>query len=69
MSNMAKTTKPDVDLQAKGITRRVPQGFRLTASAKYQIVATTGQKRSFEGTCLGTVNQGKTRLAIFAVPK
>jgi hypothetical protein len=64
---MAKTI---VDLQKKGVKRKLPKGVRLTKGAKYQIIALPkGKGRAFEGTCLGTINHGRSRLAIFTVPK
>jgi hypothetical protein len=41
----------------------------MMKTGRYDIVTTKGRRRKFRGTLLKTFNIGKTRLAIFSVPK
>jgi hypothetical protein len=42
---------------------------KMTGTTGWRLVATKGQRRYFAGTLLTTFNFGKTRLAVFSVPK
>jgi hypothetical protein len=48
---------------------RPSNGTRITKGSGWDITATKGAKRTFKGTCLGTINIGPTRIALFKVPK
>ena len=48
---------------------KTKKGKKMTKTGSYDIVATKGRQRKFRGTLLKTFNVGKTRLAIFSVPK
>lgn len=56
-----------VEITIKG--QRAKKGERMTSGNGWRLATTKGKKRVFSGTLLGTVNQGKTRIAIFSVPK
>jgi hypothetical protein len=45
------------------------RGKRFTKVGKWKISSTKGRAREFLGTLKATFNFGKTRLAIFTVPK
>jgi hypothetical protein len=45
------------------------RGKRLTTGRGWMVATTTGKQRMFRATLLHTFNLGKTRLAIFSVPK
>jgi len=49
--------------------KKPKKGVRLTKDTRYRIAAVTGRNRAFVGTLLHTINIGRTRLAIFSVPK
>jgi hypothetical protein len=42
---------------------------RMTTGAAWRLIATKGQRRYFVGTLKSTFNFGKTRIAVFTVPK
>lgn len=48
---------------------KTPRGIRFTKGSGWTITATKGTKRTFKGTCLGTINVGSVRVALFRVPK
>jgi hypothetical protein len=48
---------------------KAKKGERMTGGNGWRLVTTKGKKRVFVGTLLGTVNRGRTRVAIFSVPK
>lgn len=48
---------------------KVRKGVRLTKGHGYDIKATKGRARRFKGTCLGTINIGGKRVALFSIPK
>lgn len=45
------------------------KGERMTGNRGWRLATTQGKKRVFAATLIGTINHGKTRLAIFSVPK
>lgn len=45
------------------------KGERMTGGGGWRLAATRGRKRIFNATLIKTINAGKTRLAIFNVPK
>jgi hypothetical protein len=47
----------------------VGRGDKMVDGKGWRLVATKGKVRFFVGTLLGRVNLGKTRLAVFSVPK
>ena len=49
--------------------KKARMGDRMTKGSKWRLAALKGDKRIFNGTLLQTFNIGKTRLAIFSVPK
>ena len=49
--------------------KKARKGERLTGRRGWKLAATHGRKRIFAATLIDTVNWGKTRLAIFSVPK
>ena len=49
--------------------KKARKGERMTMGNKWRLAALKGDKRIFNGTLLQTFNIGKTRLAIFSVPK
>lgn len=49
--------------------KKAAKGEKMTKGSKWRLVATAGKKRVFNGTLRETINIGKTRLAIFTVPK
>lgn len=55
------------DIEIKG--KKAVKGERMTTGRGWKLAATTGKKRIFAGTLLGTYNMGSTRIAIFSVPK
>jgi len=55
----SKTKKP----------RKMARGKYMTLGRGWMLATTTGKQRMFRGTLLHTFNLGKTRLAIFSVPK
>lgn len=55
------------DIQIKG--KKAAKGERMTTGRGWKLAATTGKKRVFSGTLLGTHNMGNVRIAIFSVPK
>jgi len=48
--------------------QKARKGERMAGSG-WRLVTIKGRKRIFAGTLLGTVNKGRTRIAIFSVPK
>jgi hypothetical protein len=48
---------------------RAKLGGKMTAGAAWRLFTTKGQRRYFPGTLITTFNFGKTRLAVFSVPK
>jgi len=48
---------------------KTKKGKKMTRTGSYDIVAREGRARKFRGTLLKTFNIGKTRIAIFSVPK
>ena len=55
------------DIEIKG--ENIPEGNRMTPGRGWKLTATTGEKRVFSATLLGTHNIGNVRIAIFRVPK
>jgi len=49
--------------------KKTRKGSKMTKNSHWRLVATTGRKRDFPATLIGTVNRGAVRLAIFSVPK
>ena len=49
--------------------KRAAKGERMTGKAGWRLATTKGKKRVFNGTLIQTFNFGKTRLALFRVPK
>jgi hypothetical protein len=45
------------------------KGERMTGGGGWRLAATRGRKRIFKARLITTVNAGRTRLAIFSVPK
>ena len=55
------------DVTIKG--QQAAKGERITPGRGWRLATTMGKKRVFAGTLLQTFNFGKSRLAIFSVPK
>ena len=55
------------DIVIKG--KRAAKGERMTSGAGWRLATTKGKKRVFNATLLNTYNFGKTRIAVFKVPK
>ena len=55
------------DVIVKGI--RAEKGSKMTKGHGWRLATTKGTKRVFVGTLVETINVGRTRLAIFKVPK
>ncbi|MDP9267040.1 MAG: hypothetical protein M3P27_01785 [Acidobacteriota bacterium] len=49
--------------------KKAGKGERMTGKRGWKLAATRGRKRIFTATLLSTVNWGKTRIAVFSVPK
>jgi hypothetical protein len=49
--------------------KRAAKGERMTGGSGWRLATTRGRKRVFAGTLIQTFNFGKTRLAVFKVPK
>jgi len=49
--------------------QRAKKGERMTGGTGWRLATTRGKKRVFAGTLLKTFNLGRSRLAIFSVPK
>jgi hypothetical protein len=49
--------------------QKAKKGERMTGGNGWRLVTTKGKKRIFAGSLLGTINKGRTRIAIFSVPK
>lgn len=49
--------------------KKPARGKYMTLGRGWMLATTTGKQRMFRGTLLQTMNFGKTRLAIFSVPK
>ncbi len=62
---MQKKTVRDIEIKGK----KAIKGERMTTGRGWKLAATTGRKRVFSGTLLGTYNIGSSRIAIFSVPK
>ena len=59
---MSKKTTTVVD-------KKVKRGERMTLGKGWKLVHEDGDERVFSATLKATINEGKTRLAIFVVPK
>lgn len=49
--------------------QKARKGERMTGRRGWKLAATRGRKRIFTATLIDTINWGRTRLAIFSVPK
>jgi len=61
----------DITYKGKNVPKapRTGKKGRMTTGLGWRLVATRGQRRYFVGTLISTFNFGKTRLAVFTVPK
>jgi hypothetical protein len=49
--------------------KKLKKGKHLTRASRWELVAVTGRKRTFDATLVKTINFKNLRLAIFRVPK
>jgi len=56
-----------VDIVIKG--KKAKRGERMTSGSGWRLARIRGRRRVFPGTLLETINVGRTRIAIFSVPK
>jgi hypothetical protein len=51
------------------MTKKAKAGKRLTKTGGWRLTPKKGRQREFSGTLLRCINIGKSRIAIFSVPK
>jgi hypothetical protein len=49
--------------------KKVKAGKRMTKTGRWKLTPKRGRQREFSGTLLRCINIGKSRIAIFSVPK
>jgi len=63
-----KMAKAVITINGKAV-KGAGKGERMTGGSGWRMIPSKGKIRVFKGTLLKTVNSGKTRIAIFSVPK